>query len=469
MMAEHQQGKSRLSEPNDYQQQHGKSSRTSAGLFLTLPNNFSPSSLSPTGGNGRNSGSPAPLTPPQSKGISRSSPSHNYSWEDLRRLFLISLEKMYMLEPESLPFRQPVDPELLGISDYYDIIRKPMDLQTIRNKMNTGKYTDPFAYVDDVLRMLDNAWVYNREGSKVHQYCSKLADVFVKEVNTVLNHLGVREGRSNCFQFNSDVINCHGRPVCLIFKGVGYWKDTSRNIEYNLCESCYGKQNQGILTPVTSDSVPVTPDVIPNTPNHQKHPSRSSSQSSSPRGSISSQSSACASFEFVINSCRGAYSPAAEYHKSHMRDAEMSRQLVLREFLRMLLGNDTTEETKRNVFKMLSANAKLHGEFIEYVKRRKGISSSQHQGCSVVIGESFTTKDLDKLVEKLKGLQVTKPVNKCTASAAASSDDAISVCSSDKENEEERRNSEHALALLDLSLESAGEEKEEENHHQESL
>lgn len=34
--------------------------------------------------------------------------------EELRRALLPTLEKLYKQEPESLPFRQPVDPKLLG-------------------------------------------------------------------------------------------------------------------------------------------------------------------------------------------------------------------------------------------------------------------------------------------------------------------------------------------------------------------
>lgn len=38
----------------------------------------------------------------------------------------------YMLkDPRSYPFREPVDPILLGIPDYFDIIKSPMDLGTI--------------------------------------------------------------------------------------------------------------------------------------------------------------------------------------------------------------------------------------------------------------------------------------------------------------------------------------------------
>jgi hypothetical protein len=36
---------------------------------------------------------------------------------------------------EADPFRQPVDVEGLGIPDYVDIIKKPMDLKTVREKV----------------------------------------------------------------------------------------------------------------------------------------------------------------------------------------------------------------------------------------------------------------------------------------------------------------------------------------------
>jgi hypothetical protein len=36
---------------------------------------------------------------------------------------------------EADPFRQPVDVEALGIPDYVDIIKKPMDLKTVREKV----------------------------------------------------------------------------------------------------------------------------------------------------------------------------------------------------------------------------------------------------------------------------------------------------------------------------------------------
>lgn len=78
------------------------------------------------------------------------------------------------LEPESIPFRSPVDPIALGIPDYQDIIKKPMDLGTIEKKLRKGEYSDPWEYVDDVWLMFDNAWLYNRKTSRVYRYCTKV-------------------------------------------------------------------------------------------------------------------------------------------------------------------------------------------------------------------------------------------------------------------------------------------------------
>ena len=41
-----------------------------------------------------------------------------------------------MHEDNSWPFREPVDKN--KVPDYYDIIKKPMDLQTIQRKVDLG-------------------------------------------------------------------------------------------------------------------------------------------------------------------------------------------------------------------------------------------------------------------------------------------------------------------------------------------
>jgi len=78
-------------------------------------------------------------------------------------------DKLFNAE-EAMPFRVPVDPEQLKIPDYFEIIKKPIDLSTIHNKLNSGEYRNPWEFCDDMWLMFDNAWLYNRKNSKVYKY-----------------------------------------------------------------------------------------------------------------------------------------------------------------------------------------------------------------------------------------------------------------------------------------------------------
>lgn len=101
--------------------------------------------------------------------------------EELCEALLPTLEKLMHQDPESIPFRAPVDPIALGIPDYLDIIKKPMDLGTIEKKLRKGEYSDPWEYVDDVWLMFDNAWVYNRKTSRVYRYCTKVRQLSLEK------------------------------------------------------------------------------------------------------------------------------------------------------------------------------------------------------------------------------------------------------------------------------------------------
>lgn len=72
------------------------------------------------------------------------------------------------------PFRQPVDTVELGIPDYPAIVKNPMDLSTIKKKLTTGQYSDPWQYIDDVWLMFKNAWLYNTKNSYVFDCCTQV-------------------------------------------------------------------------------------------------------------------------------------------------------------------------------------------------------------------------------------------------------------------------------------------------------
>lgn len=59
------------------------------------------------------------------------------------------------------PFYHPVDATTLGLHDYHDIIKKPMDLSTIKKKLDCREYTSPSEFASDVRLMFTNCYKYN--------------------------------------------------------------------------------------------------------------------------------------------------------------------------------------------------------------------------------------------------------------------------------------------------------------------
>ncbi|XP_051573028.1 CREB-binding protein-like isoform X2 [Myxocyprinus asiaticus] len=156
--------------------------------------------------------------------------------EELRQALMPTLEALYRQDPESLPFRQPVDPTLLGIPDYFDIVKNPIDLSTIKRKLDTGQYQEPWQYVDDIWLMFNNAWLYNRKTSRVYKYCSKLAEVFEQEIDPVMQGLGYCCGRK--FEFSPQTLCCYGKQLCTISRDGTYYSYQNR---YHFCEKCFNE------------------------------------------------------------------------------------------------------------------------------------------------------------------------------------------------------------------------------------
>ncbi|KAH9795370.1 hypothetical protein KPL71_005191 [Citrus sinensis] len=79
------------------------------------------------------------------------------------------------------PFMHPVDVEGLGLHDYYEVIEKPMDFSTIKNKMDgkdgTG-YRNVREIYADVRLVFKNAMKYNDERDDVHVMAKSLLEKF---------------------------------------------------------------------------------------------------------------------------------------------------------------------------------------------------------------------------------------------------------------------------------------------------
>ncbi|KAG1943266.1 bromodomain-containing protein 3a isoform X3 [Pimephales promelas] len=76
------------------------------------------------------------------------------------------------------PFYKPVDAEALELHDYHDIIKHPMDLSTVKKKMDSREYQDAQSFAADVRLMFSNCYKYNPPDHEVVAMARKLQDVF---------------------------------------------------------------------------------------------------------------------------------------------------------------------------------------------------------------------------------------------------------------------------------------------------
>ncbi|RRT55342.1 hypothetical protein B296_00019923 [Ensete ventricosum] len=81
-----------------------------------------------------------------------------------------------MKHKKSVWFNSPVDVVGMGLHDYHQIIKSPMDLGTVKKKLNDGLYPSPLEFASDIRLTFNNALLYNPKGHEVH----KLADQFLR-------------------------------------------------------------------------------------------------------------------------------------------------------------------------------------------------------------------------------------------------------------------------------------------------
>ncbi|XP_036408348.1 bromodomain-containing protein 4 isoform X2 [Megalops cyprinoides] len=81
-------------------------------------------------------------------------------------------------ETYAWPFYKPVDADALGLHDYHDIIKHPMDLGTIKVKLEGRQYGDPQEFAADVRLMFSNCYKYNPPDHDVVAMARRLQDVF---------------------------------------------------------------------------------------------------------------------------------------------------------------------------------------------------------------------------------------------------------------------------------------------------
>ncbi|NXO59206.1 BRDT protein, partial [Aramus guarauna] len=102
----------------------------------------------------------------------------------------------------SWPFHQPVDAAALNLPDYYSIIKKPMDLSTIKKRLEHNYYTKAAECIEDFKTMFLNCYIYNKPGDDIVFMAQELEKVFMQKIaqmppeeRLVILNKGKRKGK----------------------------------------------------------------------------------------------------------------------------------------------------------------------------------------------------------------------------------------------------------------------------------
>lgn len=109
-------------------------------------------------------------------------------------------------------------------------------VSTIKEKIITLQYTDPWQFCDDVRQMFDIVFLHNRKTSHVYQETSKMSKEFEKEIDGVMQSLGYCCGQK--YVFSPNVLYCCRKQHCVISRDAIYY---SYKNGQNYCEKCFKK------------------------------------------------------------------------------------------------------------------------------------------------------------------------------------------------------------------------------------
>ncbi|KAG7211276.1 hypothetical protein KM043_010582 [Ampulex compressa] len=92
---------------------------------------------------------------------------------------------------EAWPFLKPVNKKL--VKDYYNVIKRPMDLETISKKVSAHKYHNRHEFVRDIEQILENCTIYNGKESPFTNKAELLVKVCKETLDEYDDHLSQLE------------------------------------------------------------------------------------------------------------------------------------------------------------------------------------------------------------------------------------------------------------------------------------
>lgn len=115
--------------------------------------------------------------------VPRIVPNKNVSMTTDQKAGCQDLLEMLMADQDSWLFNFPVDADELGLPNYHRIIKNPMDLGTVQNKLNAKNNFSLAEFCANIYLTFDNAMLFNEDGSIVHSSAKRLRALFVARLN----------------------------------------------------------------------------------------------------------------------------------------------------------------------------------------------------------------------------------------------------------------------------------------------
>jgi hypothetical protein len=84
-------------------------------------------------------------------------------------------------------FSSPVDAEALGLTDYFGVVKNPMDLGTVQMKIDAKRYKDFDDCIEDMRLTFVNALMYNPRGSPVYRAATDLTSFLEERTKLQVN------------------------------------------------------------------------------------------------------------------------------------------------------------------------------------------------------------------------------------------------------------------------------------------
>ena len=87
-----------------------------------------------------------------------------------------------------------MNPVADGVPDYFDKIKRPMDLGTMKAKMDRKEYTSEEEFLQDVRQIFENCYTYWAKKDPMWAACEKLEKTFEDKYSQMNKWIAKMEG-----------------------------------------------------------------------------------------------------------------------------------------------------------------------------------------------------------------------------------------------------------------------------------